>query len=87
MWIAALGKILTLDNLTKRGMPLVNWCCMRQSNGELVVRLFLHCDIAYALWGFALQIFGIQWVMPSNVDTLLFSWKIGLVNMAQIFGI
>ena len=75
LWIAALRKILTLDNLTKRGMSLVNWCCMCQSNGELVDLLLLHCDVAYALWGFALQIFGIQWVMLSNVDTLLFSWK------------
>ena len=38
-------------------------------------RLLLNCDVAYALWGFPLQIFGIQWVMLSNVDTLSFSWK------------
>ena len=28
MWIAALGRILTLDNLMRKGLPLVNWCCM-----------------------------------------------------------
>lgn len=27
-WLAALGKILTLDNLRKRYVILVDWCCM-----------------------------------------------------------
>ena len=28
LWTAALGKILTLDNLKKKGLSLVNWCCL-----------------------------------------------------------
>ena len=36
MWTAALGWILVMDNLMKRGLPLVNWCCMCQSNGDIV---------------------------------------------------
>ena len=53
LWTIALGKILTLDNLTKTGMSLVSWCCMCRSNGELVDHILIHCDVAYALWGVA----------------------------------
>ena len=51
IWIAALGRILTLDNLMRKGLPLVNWCCMCRSNGESVYHVLLHCDVAHALWG------------------------------------
>ena len=33
VWTAALGRILTLDNFSE-GLPLVNWNCMCQRNGE-----------------------------------------------------
>ena len=36
VWIAALGKILTCDNLMKRGYTMASWCCMCQCNGEAV---------------------------------------------------
>ena len=44
LWTTTLGKILTLDNLTKRGFSLVNWCCMCRSNAETVDHLLIHCD-------------------------------------------
>ena len=75
LWTIALGKILTLDNLTKTGMSLVSWCCMCRSNGELVDHILIHCDVAYALWGVAFQIFRIQWIMLGNVSSLLFSQR------------
>ena len=28
LWTTARGKILTIDNLVKKGLPLVNWCCL-----------------------------------------------------------
>jgi hypothetical protein len=28
VWTATLGKILTLDNLRKRNVVTVKWCCM-----------------------------------------------------------
>ena len=42
--------------------------------GESVDHFLLHCDIANALWRDVLQIFGIQWVMPELVMSLLF-WR------------
>ena len=36
--------------------------------------LLIHCPVAYSLWMRMLQVFGIQWVMPGLVKSLLFCW-------------
>ena len=36
--------------------------------------LLFHCKFAYALWSEVFLIFGIQWVMPKIVASLLFGW-------------
>jgi len=75
MWTAALCQILTLDNLMIRYLPLVNRCCMCRCNGESMDHLLLHFVLAHALWVYMFQIFGIQWVMPGSVASLLFCWR------------
>jgi len=59
-WLAALGKILTLDNFRKRHVILVD-------------RL-LHCDVAYALWSTLFTRFGLSWVMSRRVFDLFACW-------------
>lgn len=49
LWSATCGKILTIDNLIKRGLWLVNWCCMCHCSGEIVDHLLIQCEIVYAL--------------------------------------
>ena len=75
MWIATHGWILTLDNLMLRGLSLANRCCMCCCNEESVDHLLLHCPVAHSLWMQILQVFGIQWVMPSSVESLVFCWS------------
>jgi hypothetical protein len=41
-WSAALGKILTLDNLRKRHVIVIDRCCMCKMNGESMDHLLLH---------------------------------------------
>jgi hypothetical protein len=48
-WSAALWKIITMDNLRKRHVIEVNWCCMWKRNMESVDHLFLHCEVACGL--------------------------------------
>uniref|UniRef100_A0A7N2LR36 Reverse transcriptase zinc-binding domain-containing protein n=1 Tax=Quercus lobata TaxID=97700 RepID=A0A7N2LR36_QUELO len=50
VWIVALGKYLTIDNLRKRKVWILDWCYMCKSNGELLDHLFLHCPVAMDLW-------------------------------------
>ena len=72
-WSAALGRILTTDNLWKRGINLIDWCVMCKQNGEN--HLLLHCPIAYKMWSLVFCLFGIHWVMPLQVMDLLASWQ------------
>jgi predicted DNA-binding protein with PD1-like motif len=49
-WLVALGKILTMDNLRKWHIIVVDWCCLCKKNGETVGGLLLHCEVACAIW-------------------------------------
>ena len=74
-WTAALGKILTADNLRKRGLILVSWCCLCKADGESVDHLLLHCMYAKELWDMIFGWFGISWVMPKRVVELFDCWQ------------
>ena len=52
MWTVAWGRILTYDNLRKRGHVLPSWCCMCKEAAETVDHLFLHCKMAREIWSF-----------------------------------
>jgi hypothetical protein len=65
VWLASLGKILTLDNLRRRQVIVVNRCCLCKLDGESVD--LLHCEVARALWNTILSQFGLSQVMPNNV--------------------
>ena len=75
VWIAALGKILTIDNLRLLKIWILDWCFMCKSNGELVDHLLIHCSIAMELWAMVFSLFGIHWVMPKMVVDLLACWQ------------
>uniref|UniRef100_A0A2N9FZM9 Reverse transcriptase domain-containing protein n=1 Tax=Fagus sylvatica TaxID=28930 RepID=A0A2N9FZM9_FAGSY len=74
-WTAALGKILTVDNLRRRGLILVSWCCLCKADGESVDHLLLHCAYAKELRDMIFVWFGISWVMPRRVLELFDCWQ------------
>jgi hypothetical protein len=76
-WNAALGKILTHDNLRKRRIIVVEWCCMCKKNGESVDHLLIHCEVATYLWHYVFTLFGVEWVMPQKVIDLFACWSQG----------
>ena len=75
VWTAALGKCLTIDNLRKRKVWILDWCYMCKCNGELVDHLFLHCSVAMDLWAMVFGLFGVSWVVPQSVMGLLACWQ------------
>ena len=75
-WTAALGKLLTIDNLRKRQLIIVDWCCLCKQSGESVDHLLLHCSMARELWSLVFGLFGVDWVMPGKVLHLWAGWEI-----------
>jgi hypothetical protein len=45
VWLGALGKILTMENLQKWFVIVVDRCCMFKKNGESVDRLLIHYEV------------------------------------------
>ena len=70
IWSPALGKILTIDNLRRRRVTIMDWYCMCKVDGESVNHLLLHCPVALELWNLVLALFGVVWVMPKGVELL-----------------
>jgi hypothetical protein len=60
-WSATSGKLLAMDNLRKRHIIVVDWCCMCKKSGELVDHLLLNCQIATALWNVIFNCVGLAW--------------------------
>ena len=75
VWTTALRTILTIDNLRKKKVLILEWCYMCKSNGESVDHLLLHCPIVYELWSMVFTLFGIHWAMPKTVVELLACWQ------------
>ena len=74
MWTMAWGRILTCDNLKKKGFVLAGWCCMCKNADESENHLLLHCCITRQLWNFVFKFVRIDWVLPCNASSLLFGW-------------
>ena len=49
LWTTAWGGILTINNMVKKGWPLVNWCCLCRYKGEIVDHLLIHCELSHVL--------------------------------------
>lgn len=53
-WVAIQNKILTLDNLRKRGFSLANKCTLCNYQEETINHLLLHCEFSKELIHMAL---------------------------------
>jgi hypothetical protein len=81
---AVRSKILTLDNLGRRGLVVVNryWLCEMEE--ESVDHLLLHCATASGLWNAFFARFGLCWVMPHSVKELFASWWTGGLSRSVV---
>uniref|UniRef100_A0A2N9G8E7 Reverse transcriptase zinc-binding domain-containing protein n=1 Tax=Fagus sylvatica TaxID=28930 RepID=A0A2N9G8E7_FAGSY len=69
-----MGCILTIDNLRKRHVIVLDWCYMCKESGESIDHLLLHCLAAREILNFIFSMFSILWVMPGGVMDLLSCW-------------
>ena len=75
VWEATWGKVLTLDQLKRCGMTLVNRCFMCEEDEENIDHLLIHCKSAKMLWNLFLSIIGTSWVFPQSVLHTLLAWQ------------
>ena len=59
LWTTTRGGILTIDNLVKKNLPLVNWFCLCPCDKETMDYLLLCCSFAYSLWSEVFLLFGV----------------------------
>jgi hypothetical protein len=69
VWTTAIGKILTLDNLRKRRVIVVEWFCMCKRSVKSIY-LLIYCELARKLWTVIFGFFEVEWVMPRRVIEL-----------------
>jgi len=79
-WTTLKNAILTLDNLNRRKLQLVNRCFMCLNSLESVNHLFLHCPVATALWNMFISIAGINWILLQSIKEVIGSWSLREVD-------
>lgn len=76
LWTAGMGKILTQDNLCKRGRIIVSAYPLCLQASEETNHFLIHCPFSYAVWVSVLQKLDVLWVMSSTVASLSFAWTL-----------
>ena len=74
-WEASWGKVLTLDQLKKRGRVLANRCFLCCEEEESIDHIPMHCSKARVLWELLFALFGVTWVLPFSVRDTLIEWR------------
>ena len=74
-WEVSWGKVLTLDQLKRRGVTLANRCFICEGEEESIDHLLIHCPRAKMLWELFLAVVGSSWVLPQTVRQTLLAWQ------------
>ena len=74
-WEAFWGKVLTLDQLKKRGRCLANRCFLCGEEEESIDHILIQCSKARVLWELLFTLFGVSWVLPYSVRDTLCGWS------------
>ena len=74
-WILLQNKILTLDNLKKRGFFIVNHCVLCKNDEESVDHIMLHCPFSSMVWDKIWYFMSLDWVPHVTIQLFFLSWK------------
>ena len=73
-WEASWNRILTCDQLKRRGWNLPNRCYLCKQEEETNDHLFLVCIKVRMLWNVIFALFGVHWVLHSSMKGNLLGW-------------
>lgn len=74
-WILLQNKVLTIDNLCKRGFQIPNRCFLCKMEAESMHNLFLHCSFVASIWEKIIKLWHLPWVFPSSIEEFFTQWK------------
>ena len=59
-WEATWKKVLTLDQIQRRGCPLANGCYLCLLEEKSIDHIRLHCELPRSLWNLLFSLFGVS---------------------------
>ena len=74
-WILLKDKILTMDNLLKRGFNIVNRCYLCKNDAKSINHMTMHCSHTNRLWERVCGLLNIAWVFPTTIQHFFSGWK------------
>ena len=73
-WEVWWGKVLTMDQLKKRGFQLASRCPLCQKAEESINHFLIHCSTIWGPWTTLISLTGVDWACPFLVKDLMMSW-------------
>lgn len=71
VWTLLRGRVLTVDKLQKRGMLVVNRCCLCKICDESRTHLFSSCILSKKIWAYFWESFGLVFYCDMGFEDLL----------------
>ena len=81
-WEASWGKVLTLNQLQRRGHFLANRSFLCVSKVETVDHLLLHCAKTQVLWNLLFSLLSVFWILSCSMKETLLGWHGSFVGKA-----
>ena len=78
LWLAMKNKILTAENLKKRGWEHPSSCVLCGKEDETVSHLFLSCQFSRQMWSSVRSKLNLDG-LPDELQTLWTSWRMRLI--------
>lgn len=73
-WLVLRGSILTMDNLQRHNVIVVNACPLCLANEKTMDHLLLNCWGAKEIWNSFFKSFDYSWILPDSILLLFNSW-------------
>lgn len=73
-WLAVHNRILTIDNLARRGFMYPNRCELCQKEKESMDHLFIHCSFTWEIWSKFWAQWKVEWVMHNSLKEVIWQW-------------
>ncbi|CAL1352894.1 unnamed protein product [Linum trigynum] len=77
LWLLKHGRVLTHENLKKRGLSLASMCIMCKEAEENINHLFWLCPFSNKIWNTIQQMVEIVGPFPAHVDAVIAGWNVG----------